>query len=147
MIFRCFIYFFNVSFSQTDSRNAALNGQATQASTYSLNNIASFSIDGDYTTHSHTLLTEGEVNWLKIDLIHIFQKGEIKIYNSQTNSGRLIGYQLDISSNGVDFKQIAVLTEDLVQTFQCTQTLRFVQIIKIAGYDQFLHVSEVEVWI
>ena len=54
---------------------------------------------------------------------------------------------MEISSNGVDYKQIVVLTEDLVQTFQCTEILRFVQIIKIAGNDQFLHVINVEVWI
>ena len=82
-----FFYSFNVSFSQIDSQNAALYGQATQSSPYSLNNIAFFSIDGDYTTHSHTLLTEGQVNWLKIDLLHIFQKGEIRTTVHQTLEG------------------------------------------------------------
>ena len=140
------VYIFHVSFSQTDSRNAALNGQATQSSTYALDKIASFSIDGDYTTNSHTLLT-GEKNWLKIDLLHIFQKGEIKIYNTPSNSERLIGYQLEISSNEVDYKQIGVLTQDLVQIFQCTEIFQFVRIIKIPGNDQYLHVCEVEVWV
>ena len=92
-------------------------------------------------------MTVGEENWLKIDLIHIFQKCEIKIYNTIANSWRLNEYQLKISANGVDYKQIAVLTDDLVQTFQCTQTLQYVLITKIPGYDQYLHVSEVEVWI
>ena len=140
------VYIYHVSFSQTDSQNAALNGKATQSSTYA-GKIASLSIDGNYTTNSHTLLTVGVVNWLKIDLLHIFQKGEIKIYNPPSNSIRLIGYQLEISSNEVDYKQIAVLTQDLVQIFQCTDIFRFVRIIKIPGKDQFLHVCEIEVWV
>ena len=141
------LLFFNVSFFQTDSRNAALNGKASQSSTYSPSDNASLSIDGDYNTTSHTLSKTGQINWLKIDLNHIFEKGEIKIYNRLIYSWRLNGYQLKISANGIDYKQIAVLTEDLVQTFQCTQIFQFLLISKVAGNDQYLHVREVEVWV
>ena len=89
----------------------------------------------------------GEVNWLKIDLLHIFQRGEIKIYNRESNNWRLNGYQLKISADGIVFKQIAVLNQDVEQTFQCEEIFQFVLITKIAEDGQFLHIREVEVWV
>ena len=89
----------------------------------------------------------GQVNWLKIDLIHIFQKAEIKILNCLTSSWRLSGYKLEISVDGVVYKQIAILSGDLEQTFQCGEIFQYIQITRIAQYDQFLHVREIEVWV
>ena len=89
----------------------------------------------------------GEKNWLKIDLGHIFQKGDIMVYNRESNNGRLNGYHLEISVNGADFNQIAILSSALVQIFQSVKIFQFVQIIKIAESDQFLHIREVEIWV
>ena len=92
-------------------------------------------------------MTVGQVNWLKIDLIHIFQRGEIKILNCLTNSWRLNGYKLEIGVDRVVYKQIAILRGDLEQTFQSGEISQYIQITKIAEDDRFLHVREVEVWV
>ena len=102
-------------------------------------------IDGDLQTTSYTQMDP--VNWLKVDLLYIYKITSIKVINRLIYPERLIGYNLMTSIKDDNYQQLATLTKDWQQTFNCSNNVRFVLITKVPSYDQYLHVAEIEVWV
>ncbi|XP_065674777.1 uncharacterized protein LOC136091306 isoform X1 [Hydra vulgaris] len=131
------------------SKNIARFGIAYQSSTYSYQTRAALAIDGDFTSNSYFQTDMTEVNWLKIDLKYIYTITSIKVTNTFSNQERLIGYKLMVSDsdNLVSYTEIATLTSKWKQTYNCSKAIRYVLITKVPTQNQYLHITELEVFI
>ena len=88
-------------------------------------------------------------NWFKLDLILLYKINLIIIYNrSDYNPDRMNGCKLILSviDNKADYKQIATLTSELVQTIVCSYEARYVLITTSEG-DGTIQVADINVYI
>ncbi|XP_002158911.2 uncharacterized protein LOC100201052 [Hydra vulgaris] len=133
------------TFNCLNIKNVAKRSKVFQSSTYSYTNRPEMAIDGDLQTASCTQMDP--INWFKLDMLYVYKLVKIKIINRLVYPERLAGYKLMSSTNDENYEHIVTLSRDWQQTYNCSNSARFIMVSKVPDNNQYLNIAEIEVWV